>query len=262
MPINNLDGYFSRTGEFIMVINKNMMSNGASQLLSRKSGVKLPKTMLSKSEPAMSNEEYREKFIEMAKRDATAGIRYSHDVNGEFNTLMRSYTSVVSPDRQAIIDKAMPAVKEKAKKMAQEDSSLKKFVEILLFGEVSDASMNMQEAGQAIEIAKFKDEFGNVVARLSTRGWSMIPTKAETERSQEMLVVYNDAWNETRFGEEKWQLIKEVEAAKIMRHNNIFQTRANSLNPKHDKLALDQKHILKTTTQSYTNNLWTNVSAD
>ncbi|MDR2112343.1 MAG: hypothetical protein LBQ62_04460 [Candidatus Accumulibacter sp.] len=54
-----------------------------------------------KTAPAMSDEKYREAIIAQAQKDAAAGKFQTE--SHEYRKLMKSYVSVASPDRKAII---------------------------------------------------------------------------------------------------------------------------------------------------------------
>ncbi|MCL2048282.1 MAG: hypothetical protein FWG87_06095 [Defluviitaleaceae bacterium] len=204
-----------------MVVNKTAMSVDLSQFVNRtRYNVKLPSFMLSKSEPLMSDEEYKEKAIEMARQHAREGRTYSHDRDSDFNVLRNSYTSVVSPDRQGIINKAMPKVMSDLKKKAAESDMFQRFMEILFKLETNrtphmgaEQVLEMphmpESMGQALHIAEFKDEFGNRIATLATDGWAMIPTDAEIARGKELQIIYNDAW---RAAKSEYALERSLEA--------------------------------------------------
>ncbi|MCL2048283.1 MAG: hypothetical protein FWG87_06100 [Defluviitaleaceae bacterium] len=204
-----------------MVVNKAGMSVDLSQFVNRtRYNVKLPSFMLSKSEPLMSDEEYKEKAIEMARQHAREGRIYSPDIDSDFNTLRSSYISVASPDRQGIINKAMPKVMSDLKKKAEESDMFQRFMEILFKLEtnrtphmgaeqVLEMPHTPENMGQALHIADFKDGQGNVIAQLTTNGWIAFPTDAETARRKELQAIYNDAW---RAAKSEYALERSLEA--------------------------------------------------
>ena len=61
-----------------------------------------------KKAPAMSDEKYREAIIEQAKKDQSKGKFQSESAG--FRSLVKSYVSAVSPDRQNIIKEGLTAV--------------------------------------------------------------------------------------------------------------------------------------------------------
>ncbi len=116
-----------------------------------------------KTAPAMSEEQYKEAIIELAKKDAASGkCSTSGDNNFEFMSLKKSFVSVVSPDRRSIIAAA-------SRKLANQ-------------GEVT--------------YAEFKDSDGNIIAQYSPNdGWAMSGTPDEFARSVKFDTTYAAAWN-------------------------------------------------------------------
>lgn len=118
-----------------------------------------------KTAPAMSEEEFREAIIEQAKKDAAKGICGGESAG--YRNLMKSYISVVSPDRKGIIAKASQSFAGKGR----------------------------------ISFAEFKDAGNNVIAHYSPyNGWTMVMTKAEMTRTSEFSAIYVEAWREAHYG--------------------------------------------------------------
>ena len=65
--------------------------------------------MPTKSTPAMSDEEFKTTIEEMARNDVAAGRTFDKR-SAEYHDLFRQYTSVVSPDREAIVKNRMSAL--------------------------------------------------------------------------------------------------------------------------------------------------------
>ena len=157
--------------------------------------VNLPSSILSKSEPKMSDEEFEQKIIEMAKRDFAAGRSGSNDINSEFHALRFSFISVVSPDREGMINNALPTILNKIREYAKKEyKSYDEMIMDLLFG-IEPPRSSDSNMGQKITLFELKDENGNLLARLSTGGWEMFGTPAENARDREFITIYNKAWD-------------------------------------------------------------------
>lgn len=117
--------------------------------------------LTTKSPPEMSEDEYKEAIISMAKEDATRGIFAENPI---YMKLKRSFVSVAAPDRKGMISNALRAIH--------------------LMG------------SEPIRFAEFKDCFGNVIAHYSPQnGWRGIATPSEIVRESQFDAIYNDAWN-------------------------------------------------------------------
>jgi hypothetical protein len=150
--------------------------------------------MLSRTELKMSDEEFEKKIIELAKRNQAKGIFQSNASNREFHDLERSFVSVVSPDREGMINKALPTILGKIREYANKtpNASYEEMIMYLLFGiEPPSSGLN---SGQNITLYELKDADGNLLARLSTCGWEIHSTPAENARSAEFVAIYNKAW--------------------------------------------------------------------
>jgi hypothetical protein len=188
-----------------MFVN-NISAMGHSQSVSRtfQNRVSLPPYMLSRTEPKMSDEEFEQRIREMAKRDHAAGRFQSTDSNSDFHVLERSFVSVVSPDREGMINNALPAIMRSIKAHERMSNipaynSYEEMIMHLLFGIEPPPSSNFNEG--SILLFELKDEDGNVLARLFTSGWERVTTPAENARSAEFIAIYNEAWRSARFAQ-------------------------------------------------------------
>jgi len=173
----------------ISSVGNNQSVNRATQ-----SRVNLPSFMLSTTEPEIGDEEFKQKIIEMAKRDQAAGRFQSNDANSEFHALRFSYISVASPDREGMINNALPTISSKIREYAAKSyNSYQEMIMDLLFGIEPLTSTNLNK-GQNITLFELKDANGNLLARLSTDGWEMHSTPAENSRDAEFISIYNKAW--------------------------------------------------------------------
>lgn len=120
-----------------------------------------------KTAPAMSEKEYRKAIIEQAKKDAEKGICGGESAG--YRNLMKSYVSVVSPNRKSIIAKTSKSFGDKGR----------------------------------ISFAEFQDTGNNVIAHYSqNNGWTMVMTKAEMARTSEFSAIYIEAWREAYYGKD------------------------------------------------------------
>lgn len=118
-----------------------------------------------KTDPAMSEEEYKQAIVEQAKEDAAKGICGGESTG--YQSLMKSYVSVVSPDRKGII---------------------------------AEASQSLRLNGQ-VSFLEIKDSSNNLIAQYSqNNGWMMIMTKAEAARTSEFGYIYMVAWRDAYYG--------------------------------------------------------------
>jgi len=155
----------------------------------------LPDFMLSRTEPAMSEDAFRERIEEMARRDAKAGRFQSHDINSEFHQLRQNFISPASPNRQGMINAAFPTMIGKIRQLAQSNPPVKTLLELLLLGkEIPQIPPN----GQQLVLFQLKDENGNLLAELTTGGWTKFSTDAENAKNSEFLAIYNTAWRAAR----------------------------------------------------------------
>jgi hypothetical protein len=115
-----------------------------------------------KTTPTMSEEQYKEAIIELAKKDVASGkCSTSGNNNFEFMSLKKSFVSVVSPDRRSII---------------------------------AAASRKLVEKGE-VTFAEFRDNTGNIIASYCpTNGWTMSGTSAENARDVKFDAIYTAAW--------------------------------------------------------------------
>jgi len=146
----------------------------------------LPPFMLSRSEPKMSDEEFEQRIIELAKRDQAAGRFHCKDPSSELNQLRFSYISVVSPDREGMINNALPMILGNAntltRSMTPNSMCPKELIWKLLLG-IEIPPVSNLNLGQRRLLFELKDADGNSLATLTTDGWSMTPTPAENARA-------------------------------------------------------------------------------
>ena len=167
-------------------------------------GIHLPdfndKYVFSRKITNTSDSEYEKMIREQAFEDFANG-KFQNQSDG-FNRLMKSYVQEVSPDRKSIITDGL---KEIAKNKGK-DKKLIDFVSTLLEGKVIYKNTPIGES----EYIEFRDKNGELVAKYSNNGWTMLNTKAETARQIEMCTIYNEAWGEAKSGEVKD--VKEMKA--------------------------------------------------
>lgn len=143
-----------------------------------------------KTAPKMSDDKFTEAIVQQAQKDAAIG-KAGVECPG-FKSLMKSYVSVVSPDRKGMISNALTSLEHIKKLPKPEAISL---LDILL-------GKRIMSADNELSYAEFKDSNGEVIATYSNGGWSFQSTKAEDARTSEFYGIYLDAWNAARSGAE------------------------------------------------------------
>lgn len=169
MQINSFNGslqnrYFSGTGSI--------------------GGIHLPdfhdQYVFSKKKSGISDEEYRKRIRKQAYEDFAKG-QFQNNSEG-FNSLMKSYTSEVSPDRKSIITSGLKAVSK------NRQNALKPidFVATLLEGKVKYQKL---PSGNS-DYIEFYDKKGEMVATYSTMtGRCILPMRRLPDR-QKCIYVY------------------------------------------------------------------------
>ena len=157
-------------------------------------GIHLPdfndKYVFSKKKSGISDEEYRKQIREQAYEDFSKG-QFQNKSEG-FNSLMKSYTSEVSPDRKGIITSGLKAVSRNRQNVLKPID----FVATLLEGKVKYQKL---PSGNS-DYIEFYDKNGEMVATYSNNGWTMYTTNAEATRQTEMCMIYNEAWENAKRG--------------------------------------------------------------
>ncbi len=154
---------------------------------SKIAGISLPDFndayVYTKKKSNTSESEYKKTIVEQAKKDQSEG-KFQNESQG-FNQVMKRYVSEVSPDRKGIITQGLKEV-EKNKQDANKTLDV---IALLLEGEVKyqDSEING-------DYAEFYDSNGEMVAKYSNGGWTMLNTKAETARQIDVCSIYNEAW--------------------------------------------------------------------
>jgi len=206
------------------------------------SRVNLPPFILSRTEPKMSDEEFEQRIIEMAKRDQAAGRFHgqSLDPNSEYHSLRNSFISVASPDREGLISRALPEAMSTilSRARAWTELSFEEMVWKLLFGE--SPPLSSSNHGQQRLLYVFKDANGNKIAELTTGGWSMHSTPAENARSAEFAAIYNKAWDFAQGAERHgWRESEPFPSGAILKFSNgsIVMVNAADLQPQQGQAA-------------------------
>lgn len=178
-------------------------------------GIHLPdfndKYVFSKKKSGISDEEYKRQIKEQAYKDFKNGK--FQNKSEEFNSLMKKYTSEVSPDRKGIITSGLKAVSKNQQVLTPIDA-----IAALIDGEVRYQKL---PSGKS-EYIEFYDKSGEMVATYSNNGWTMYTTKAEAARQSEMCMIYNEAWRNAKNG----NLPVECEMMNVEGMQNTFDARA------------------------------------
>lgn len=136
-----------------------------------------------KTAPAMSDDKYKTAIIEQAKKDQAAG-KFQSDSAG-FRSLVKSYVSLVSPDRKSIISQGLRAIYKNTRQEPKTFNLLD-----YMFG-----SVKYSKEADDVSYAEFYDSNGEMVASFSNGRWISYGTKAEDARESQLWGIYNQAWN-------------------------------------------------------------------
>ena len=157
-------------------------------------GIHLPdfndKYVFSKKKSGISDVDFRKQVREQAYEDFSKG-QFQNKSEG-FNSLMKSYTSEVSPDRKGIITSGLKAVSRNRLNVLKPID----FVATLLEGKVKYQKL---PSGNS-DYIEFFDKNGETVETYSNNGWTMYTTNAEASRQTEMCMIYNEAWGNAKRG--------------------------------------------------------------
>lgn len=135
-----------------------------------------------KTPPKMSDDQCKDAVVKQAQKDAVTG-KFGVECPG-FKSLMKSYVSVVSPDRKGIISNALTSLGKMNKFPKAEAVSLLD----ILFGK------RIMSDDYGLSYAEFKDSSGEIVATLSNGTWHAMSTPAEDARTSEFYGIYREAW--------------------------------------------------------------------
>jgi hypothetical protein len=141
-----------------------------------------------KTSQTMSDRQFRTAIIEQAKKDQSVGKFQSESAG--FRSLVKSYVSAVSPDRQNIIAQGLTAV---YKNNVPQPKTLN-LIDYLL------GKVKYSKEAADVSYAEFYDSNGEMVASYSNGRWISYGTKEENARESELWGIYNEAWNNAAKG--------------------------------------------------------------
>jgi hypothetical protein len=177
--------------------NQNVNQGGDKKI----AGVRLPNFnyMNTQSTPKLSDDEIRERVVELAKRYVATG---RHD-DEEMNRLQRMFTSSAAPDRRGAITNALTALETQInslRKLSSTHTSMGEWIE-LLFGR---ALLNPNFSVNHLDV---HDSSGNLIATFNeSTGWREITTDAEWARSRELAALFSDTVRAAHNGTQAPQL--------------------------------------------------------
>jgi len=154
--------------------------------MAKTSSFKIPELMQSKTEPARSDEEISKDMEELAKEHARAVVFQIDDKR--FAKLIDEYVSSVSPDRESILKSQIDEILERVKN---------DMPDMVIDGDMYN---NVLIQNGMVENADFYDENGEWIMNYNGDKLYQSYTKAEGARLQEMLDVYNEAYDATAYG--------------------------------------------------------------
>ena len=171
-------------------ITQNRVFSGTYQI----GGICLPNFnddfIYTKQKSGVRDSEYRKAIIEQARKNQAEG-KFQTDSSG-FNQLAKKYVQEVSPDRKKIITQGLQKIQRNGVAMAKRLDVL-----ALLF----EGKIKFQKDSDEITYAEFYDSNGEMVAKYSNGGWTMLHTNSETARQVQMCSIYNEAWREANNAE-------------------------------------------------------------
>lgn len=179
-------------------------------------GIRLPNFtsdyIYTKKQSNTTNQDYKRKIEEQAYKDFANG-KFQNN-SKEFVSLMKQYTSEVSPNREGIIQSGLKAIEKNGKTASQPID----IVLTILEGKVT----YQQNPSGNCDYIEFYDSNGEMVATFSNNGWTMYTTNAEAARQTEMCTIYNQAWRNAKKGIE----LSTTESACIYNNESSFDVRA------------------------------------
>jgi len=147
----------------------------------------------------MSDEQFKEKITQMARRDVAVGVnsRFADGTGGragsdEWYRMLTDYTYAKSPDRKSIIENTLI-------KLAGHRKNGRIFTRMPFYhGEMLKAYMKNnpvigdRDVGE--NFINFRDSDGTLVAMYSSdTGWSICGTDSENARGREFMKMWDDA---------------------------------------------------------------------
>lgn len=166
----------------------------------------------SKKQSNITKQAYKRKIEEQAYKDFANGK--FQNTSKDFVTLMKQYTSEVSPNREGIIQSGLKAIEKNGKTASQTID----IVLTILEGKIT----YQQNPSGNCDYIEFYDSNGEMVATFSNNGWTMYTTNAEAARQTEMCTIYNQAWGNAKKGIE----LSTTESACIHNNESAFDVRA------------------------------------
>jgi len=148
-------------------------------------GFKIPELMQTKTEPARSDDEISKDMEKLAKEHARAVIFQIDDKR--FAKLIDEYVSSVSPDRESILKSQIGEILERVKN---------DMPDMVIDGDMYN---NVLIQNGVVENADFYDENGELIMNYNGDKLYQSYTKAEGTRLQEMLNVYNEAYDNAAY---------------------------------------------------------------
>lgn len=177
----------------LQVHNQNVNQGGGKKI----AGVKLPNFnyMHTQSSSKLSDDEIKQKVIEMAKRDAEAGVFKSDD--NAFQKLTRMFASSVAACRKSAITNALTALETQINSLRMLSSThtgMGEWIE-LLFGR---ANLNTNFSVNHLDV---HDSNGNLIAVFNEHvGWREIITPDVLARGNELRDLYAATWQAVQNG--------------------------------------------------------------
>jgi len=150
----------------------------------------------------MSDEQFKEKITQMAKRDVAAGVnsRFANGTGGragsdEWYRLLIDYTIAKSPDRKSIIEDVLRKLtgrRDNRKIITRTPFYRGELLEAMIKNGSIKSIIGDKDVGE--NFINFRDSNGEMVATYSTdTGWHLCATDSEKAREQEFFKMWDTA---------------------------------------------------------------------
>ena len=177
---------------------KNISPNSSawSASASRNSRIPTIPSILTSGQSKLSDAEFDEKIMDLARRDVAAGKNSRGNIKGgeEFFKLGKDYMSSASPDRKGMISDTLSNLANKLDSMRIKFNANNLLQVLFQNSRIFGNSGNFGNAQVGSNFVNFKDANGNIIASFDEhRGWVAHTTQAEVERLREFNVKWDKA---------------------------------------------------------------------
>ena len=175
---------------------------------------RIPAHILTSGQTNLSDDEFKEKIMEMARRDVAAGRNYRFVPNGcsagtdEYRALKNEFISAASPDRAGMINNMLSGLANRLGRMMPRVNLGANLLTALM---AHSRMFNSRDVG--VNFINVRDASGNKIAIFnSDTGWSNVATPAKNGRAQEFFRLWDEAF--VTIGEENWNTAVTIDLKK------------------------------------------------